>query len=199
MTKNGILSGSVALCLLMGTFTTACTRRPLYAYEGQEDVSVATFREIALDPREDLLLIEEGRRPVDATYYKALVMRELQAMGYRTVPPGQARLWVQVLASRKDVDAPLQGNDPPGHGGRNGKGGAPRGNTGRPAGDHPRPLVLGGASLVAVTLLDPSDAHPRWRAVLDLSVGDKASRPAPEILLKRLLDPLRPGEAPVQP
>lgn len=190
-TKHGILTGRLALCLLACTLAAGCTRRPLYAYEGQEDVSLAQFREIALDPREDMLVIEEGRRPVDATYYKALVMRELQAMGYRTAPPDRAKLWVQVLASRKEVDAPLHGNEPPGRGGRSA--------TGRPAGDHPRPLVLGGASLVTVTLLDPSDAHPRWRAVLDLSVGDKPSRPAPEILLQRLLDPLRPEGAPAHP
>ena len=192
----------VALFLAAGLLLVGCSKRPSLCYGSREDVSVQRFRDIALDPRTDLLFVNEGKRSADATAFKPLVLSELQSIGYRVVPADQAQLWLDVYALREDAGHPMgpsgEGGPGPGHGRGPGMGAGHRGGPG----GH-----MGGAITLVVALIQPADAEVRWRGALELSQNEKPRRgpgpgpgaPSPLDTVRRLLEPLRGGGAPGVP
>jgi len=83
-----------------------------------------------------------------------------------------------------------------GMGGHRGGGGG--GRRGGPGGGGETPPSGGSARgpvTLVVALLDPADAHIRWRGVLEVRSESQPARgpgaPAPEDNVKRLLEPLR--------
>jgi hypothetical protein len=196
----------IATFLAAGLLLVGCSKRPQFSYDVQEDVSVGRYRDIAWDPRTDILFVEDGKRSVDATRFKAVVLEELQGLGYHLVPADQAKLWLDVFAMRDNAgrskspsgmgeDGPAQGHA--GMGGRRGSGGSGRPSGGGGMGDA-RPSGGGearGPVTLVVALLDPSDTHARWRGVLEVR-PDKPSQhgpasPDPADNVRRLLEPLK--------
>jgi len=202
----------VAIFLTAGLLLVGCSKRPQFSYDIQEDVSVERYRDIALDPRTDVLFVDEGKHPVDATAFKAQVLRELQSMGYRLVPAEQAKLWLDVFAMREG--ASRGGPSPSGMGGGH-RGGGPGGggpggggqggrqgrSGGMQTGAMPEGRPSGGAVTLVVAFIEPTDAHVRWRGVLELQPqerphhqpGQGPGSPNPMDDVQRLLGPLRPG------
>jgi len=192
---------TIATAMIAGLLLLGCAKRPQFSYDPAEDVSVARYRQVAFDPRTEMLFVEDGKHPVDASFFKARVVRELQAMGYELVPPEQARLWLDVFAMSEGGNSGGRSGAPSGMGqeGMGGhRGGGGGGRRGGPGGGGETPPSGGSARgpvTLVVALLDPADAHIRWRGVLEVRSESQPARgpgaPAPEDNVKRLLEPLR--------
>jgi hypothetical protein len=89
-------ASSLGLFLSLCALGLGCSKQPTLSYSARPNTPIERFRDVALDPREDLIIAVEGMRPVGGTEIKAQVIAELQAKGYRVVPSDQAELWVDV-------------------------------------------------------------------------------------------------------
>jgi len=173
--------------------------RPEFSYDPPGRVALERYRTVALDPRTDVLMLVEGKRPVPAREFQELVLHELAARGYGTVPPDQADLWISVHAlaesgSRGDYPrmdrAPMAGRDPMEEGGPRAKGGGapPRGGA-RPEG---RDVTL------VVEILERGGAQRVWIGSAEVpSRGPRSAQaapPDPQAWIRRFLAPLPPRE-----
>lgn len=159
-----VAQGWLALGLLAG----CRSARPTLDWDVIPEVAMESEGEIALDPREDRILLAPGRHPVDPSIYRGMVMSDLIQKGYRSVAPEQAKLWVSVHALAE------------------GEGSAAR--AGQP---------VSGKLCIIVEFFQPRRDQPCWRGTLELP-SPKSGDPAtsdPAALLVRLLEPIGHAKA----
>jgi hypothetical protein len=181
-------------CALLVLAATACSG-PSFTYSGHPDVDLTRFRDVGLDPRKDIMVMLDGKRAVDIPEARTLVMAQLEAKGYRIVPPDQAQLWLEVFTLHPIA---TRYKPPPSRNNSADQSGA---KAGRAAGDQ-KPVEfnapLGNLGVtVVVQLVDCATKEVLWSGILDQPLPrpepHKALTPMGEVLaapLKELMDPL---------
>lgn len=110
-----------AAVLMIAGLGLACGQ-PQFRYDTPPHPGLRGSAKIALDPRTDYLYLLEGKRQVRDPEVQRQVLAELQAKGYRMVPPAEADLWVTAFLfisagrPRTGAPAPSRGSGG-GHGG----------------------------------------------------------------------------------
>lgn len=183
--------------LILLSLCAGCSR-PEFSYSPPGTISMERFGTVALDPRTDMLLLMDGKRPVSAKAFQELVLREMADKGYSAVPPDQADLWIAVHALAESGSrggdprmdrAPMAGRDPMEEGGPRAKsGGAPPHGGARPEGPGGRDVTL------VVELLERGGAQRIWIGSAEVpSQGPRPAQAAPPDLqawIRRFLAPL---------
>jgi len=189
----------------------ACARGPVFAYERAPGVALEDLRALALDPRQDMVWSIEGQRIVPAPDYRAAVIRELEARGFRLVAPDQAQVWLEVLVGVPERSGGGEAKEGGGRGGHEKRGGGPgggMGGSGRGQGGGPKPggraepsyqALTGGEATVVVKLLARTDQRTLWSGSGSFPTPDRQAPPgfqdSPEGRVHQLLAPY-PGDRP---
>lgn len=201
---NRILLGAFFLLVGLGC------GRPQFTYDVPVGAPGRQYETVALDPRSDYIFILEGRRQLRDPEVQGLVLSELQAKGFRLVPPEQADLWVNALLLIQDsrLDGGPSANYGSSHGGGFGQGrGGGHGTHSSAAeaeGGHGSGAShSGGGGLAVLTeLVARSSLERVWFGIGDVvpSPGDTGHHGNPPLpgTVKRLLEPL-PARTPPKP
>jgi hypothetical protein len=154
-------------CLALGLLAGCRSPKPTFDWDVIPEVSVEREVEIALDPRNDRILLASGRHPVEPSLYRGMVMSSLLRKGYRNVSPDQAKLWVSVQALSDGDRSPQM--------------------------DHAMPDNKGRLSIV-VELFEPDKDQPRWRGTVDLPAAREKNSVDTSVQLERLLETIGPAK-----
>jgi len=165
--------------------------KPVFLYDPEPGKPLNLARELALDPRRDLLFVLEGKRTADPGPMKEVTLRELEAKGYRILPSEQsakAGLWIDVIAFMDGGRGPGAGSMSKGGGrgsggmggGRGGKMGGDGGGSRRGGGslnappDQPsHPSASGLGMVYIVQLVDPKSGELVWYGKMDVDAAIK--------------------------
>jgi hypothetical protein len=176
-------------------------KQPRLSYDVRADLRAPGLDALSLDPRKDLAVVLEGQQRLEPGPVRELVLKNLQAKGFRLVPQGEAAVWLEVLVLApgpghagggplaKGGEAPGGGRE--GHGGRGGGGSRKtHGDGGQAAGSAPR----GSSGLtIVVRLLRQGDAELLWHGQIEVKIRkakDSDTAPNLEQEVAELLAPL---------
>jgi hypothetical protein len=174
--------------------------KPRFTYEVDGSFRNTAYRTVAVDPRQDRVLIWEGMRPLDPSLHFQAALTELKARNYQPVPAAEADLWVAVYVM---TEAPSDGSKvsatKAGH--REGSGesrhGGGRGATGGGGKEGSSPHEARDATRTNFTLIvqlhDRKTGLPVWQGEARLNHKDQAAdgKPlSPEESIRQLLQPL---------
>ena len=70
---------------------------PTFSYASRQRTTVDQFRNVSLDPRQDVIPAVEDMHLVRNEEVRNQVIREFEAKGYRFVPSDVADLWLDVF------------------------------------------------------------------------------------------------------
>ena len=174
--------------------------KPRFTYEVDGSFRNTAYRTVAVDPRQDRVLIWEGMRPLDPSLHYQAALTELKARNYQTVPAAEADLWVAVYVM---TAAPSDGSKgsatKAGHreGSGEGRHGGGRGATGGGGKEGSSPHEARDATRTNFTLIvqlhDRKTGLPVWQGEARLNHKDQAAdgKPlSPEESIRQLLQPL---------